>query len=192
MGLGAWGYRWMESSLALDNLDPTLLMWDMRRGIDAAPFPAGRSTIQFVYPELPSSHRDYWLVIDDGTVDICWVDPGFDVDLWVSSPLRVMTAVWMGYANLKAEMSAGRITVDGDPRLAGSMPVGSALAPSRASRMQRGMVGSINVAVYRGSIIRPWWGDCSSSADEGLSLGAFTWLRWVDSKINQDDQVLIP
>ncbi len=98
------------------------------------------------------------MVIDDGTVDICWVDPGFDVDLWVSSPLRVMTAVWMGYANLKAEMSAGRITVDGDPRLAEACQSGSALAPSRASRMQRGWCGSINVAVYRGSIIRPWVG----------------------------------
>lgn len=129
MGLGAWGYRWMESSLALDNLDPTLLMWDMRRGIDAAPFPAGRSTIQFVYPELPLSHSDYWLVIDDGTVDICWVDPGYDVDLWVSSPLRVMTAVWMGYANLKVELTAGRITLDGDPRLARSMPVWLGLSP---------------------------------------------------------------
>ncbi len=71
-----------------------------------------------------------------------------------------MTAVWMGYANLKAEMSAGRITVDGDPRLAEACQSGSALAPSRAQAgCSAGWCGSINVAVYRGSIIRPWWGD---------------------------------
>ncbi len=123
MGLGNWGYRWMEATLPLRNLDPTLLMWDMHRGIDAEPFPAGRSTIQFVYPELPESHRDYWLVIENGTVDVCWVDPGYEIDLWVSSPLKVMTAVWMGYASLMAEIKAGRIELDGDPKLAQSMPI---------------------------------------------------------------------
>ncbi len=123
MGLGTWGYRWMESTLPLRNLDPTLLMWDIHRGINADPFPAGRSTIQFVYPELPESYRDYWLVIEDGTVDVCWVDPGYQIDLWVSSALKVMTAVWMGYASLMSEITAGRIEVDGDPKLARSMPV---------------------------------------------------------------------
>jgi DNA-binding HxlR family transcriptional regulator len=129
MALGNWGSRWMESTQSLRNLDPTLLMWDMHRGIHAEPFPAGRSTVQFVYPELPRTKRDYWLVIEDGSVDICWVDPGFDIDLWVRSPLRVMTAVWMGYANLTSEISAGRIELDGDPGLARTMPVWLGLSP---------------------------------------------------------------
>jgi DNA-binding HxlR family transcriptional regulator len=129
MGLGDWGRRWIESSLALRNLDPTLLMWDMHRGIDAGPFPAGRSTIQFVYPDLPESHRDYWLVIDDGAVDVCWIDPGYDIDLWVRTTLGTMTAVWMGYASLKSEIAAGRIELDGDRSLARSMPVWLRLSP---------------------------------------------------------------
>lgn len=123
LALGNWGAQWVEETLPLRNLDPTLLMWDMHRSINADPFPAGRSTIQFVYPELPNTHRDYWLVVDDGVVDICWVDPGFEIDLWVSSPLNVMTAVWMGYISLTSEITAGRIQVDGDPRLARSMPI---------------------------------------------------------------------
>ncbi len=129
IGLGTWGYRRLGSRLALQNLDPTLLMWDMRRGINVAPFPAGRSTVEFAYPELPESHRFYWLVIEDGAVDVCWVDPGYEVDLWVKSALRVMTAVWMGYANLMAEITAGRIEVDGNPLLARSMPLWLGLSP---------------------------------------------------------------
>lgn len=123
MALGNWGSEWIEDTLPLKNLDPSLLMWDMHRSIHAETFPAGRSTIQFNYPELPDSHRDYWLVIDDGVVDVCWIDPGFEIDLWVSSPLKVMTAVWMGSASLMSEITAGRIKLDGDPRLARSMPV---------------------------------------------------------------------
>ena len=34
-----------------------------------------------------------------------------------------MTAVWMGYASLMSEITAGRIEVEGDPKLARSMPV---------------------------------------------------------------------
>lgn len=30
MSLGSWGQRWIESSISLKNLDPSLLMWDMR------------------------------------------------------------------------------------------------------------------------------------------------------------------
>jgi DNA-binding HxlR family transcriptional regulator len=133
VGLGNWGSTWMETTLPLRNLDPTLLMWDMHRCIRPDPFPEGRSTIQFIYPELPPAKQEYWLVIEKGLVDVCWVDPGFDIDLWVRSPLRVMTAVWMGYASLASEIAAGRIELDGDANLARSMPVWLGLSPFAAS-----------------------------------------------------------
>ena len=52
MSLGVWGQRWIESSLTLKNLDPSLLMWDMRRNITPVSVPARRCTVQFLYPEL--------------------------------------------------------------------------------------------------------------------------------------------
>lgn len=36
------------------------------------------------------------VVEPDGEVDLCWVDPGFGIDHYVSTPLRTMTAIWMG------------------------------------------------------------------------------------------------
>ena len=32
--VGVWGQRWIETEASLKNLDPNLLMWDMRRNID--------------------------------------------------------------------------------------------------------------------------------------------------------------
>ena len=32
MGIGAWGQRWVESELSLNNLDPELLIWDCTVG----------------------------------------------------------------------------------------------------------------------------------------------------------------
>jgi DNA-binding HxlR family transcriptional regulator len=121
VGLGLWGSRWVESQLSLRNLDPTLLMWDMRRRLVPEPLPRRRCTIQFQYPELPPAKQNYWLVVDGGAVDLCYYDPGFEVDLLVRSPLRTMTAVWMGVARLKHEIDTGAIEVDGDRALAGAI-----------------------------------------------------------------------
>ena len=118
MSLGVWGQRWVESSLSLKNLDPSLLMWDMRRNLAAASFPDRKCTVKFTYPELSAARKSWWIVIDSGTVDLCSVDPGYDVDLYVNGPLRNMTAVWMGMSTLKAEIDAGHIELTGDKALA--------------------------------------------------------------------------
>ncbi|MDP3195247.1 helix-turn-helix domain-containing protein [Tabrizicola sp.] len=121
LGIGFWGQRWVESRLSLRNLDPTLLMWDMRRNLSTDPLPPRRCTIQFQYPELAPTQRNYWLVIESGQVDLCHVDPGFEVDLLVTSSLRTMTSIWMGLTPLKTEISAGRVQLDGDPALGRAM-----------------------------------------------------------------------
>ncbi|MBX3582146.1 MAG: helix-turn-helix transcriptional regulator [Rhizobiaceae bacterium] len=128
-GLGTWGSRWVESQLSLRNLDPTLLMWDMRRRLVPDPLPPRRCTIQFQYPELTASKKNYWLVVEKGDVDLCYADPGYDIDLLVRSPLRTLTAVWMGVAKLGNEISAGTIELDGDPAIAGAIRDWLGLSP---------------------------------------------------------------
>jgi DNA-binding HxlR family transcriptional regulator len=127
MSMGSWGQRWVESTLSLKNLDPSLLMWDMRRNLTPLPLPDRRCTINFSYPEL-KSQQSWWLVVD-GAVDLCGVDPGFDVDLYVRSSLRSMTAVWMGLSTLKVEIDAGRIELTGDKAIARSMQDWLGLSP---------------------------------------------------------------
>ena len=121
MGLGNWAQRWMESRLSLRNLDPSLLMWDMRRSLDISSLPERRCTIQFLYPELPTSQKSWWLVVEAGTVDLCNFDPGHDLDLMVQSSLRSMTAIWMGLATVREEAEKGVLTLEGDPSLARSI-----------------------------------------------------------------------
>lgn len=129
MGLGMWGQRWVDSKLSLRNLDPSLLMWDMRRQINPKPLPPRRCTIHFLYPELPDPDRNWWLVVDSTGVDLCSFDPGHEIDLLVSGPLRAMTAVWMGLTSLTVEVQARRINLDGDPDLARSMADWLGLSP---------------------------------------------------------------
>jgi DNA-binding HxlR family transcriptional regulator len=131
--IGFWGQKWVEASLSLKNLDPSLLMWDMRRNLDPSPLPEGRTVIQFLYPELPASKRFWWLVVEkEGEVDLCWSDPGFDVDLYVSTDLRTMTAIWMGLTTIAKERD--KIVLTGSPAIAGKMQTWLGLSPFAVER----------------------------------------------------------
>jgi DNA-binding HxlR family transcriptional regulator len=127
--LGVWGQRWVESSVTLKNLDPSLLMWDMRRNLKVEPLPARRCTINFTFPELAAARKSWWLVIDGGKVDLCSFDPGYEVDLYVVGSLYSMTAVWMGHSTLKAEVDSGRIELSGDKAIINSMNEWLGLSP---------------------------------------------------------------
>ena len=122
VGFGTWGQRWIETKISLQNLDAQLLMWDMRRRLNPDPLPEARSTIHFQYPDAPAAQRTWWLVVEPETgVDLCSIDPGFEVDLYVSSDLRTMTAIWMGYETVRSAITRKNLHLTGDRKLASSM-----------------------------------------------------------------------
>jgi DNA-binding HxlR family transcriptional regulator len=137
-GLGIWGQRWVEAQTSLRNLDPSLLMWDMRRNLDPRPMPPRRCVIQILYRGLPASKRSWWLVVERGETDLCSIDPGFDVDLYVATDLRTMTAIWMGLSSVEAEISAGRLELTGDGGVKASMQQWLGLSPFAAERKRVG------------------------------------------------------
>ncbi len=130
MGLGIWGQRWVESNLSLKNLDPSLLMWDMRRSLNPKPLPRRQCCIQFSYSDVAVSQQNWWLLISaTGVVDLCNADPGHEVDLLVSGSLRAMTSIWMGISTIKAEAAKGALDISGEPAIASAMQEWLGLSP---------------------------------------------------------------
>lgn len=130
MALGRWGQRWVSSELSLANLDAALLMWDMRRNLDAAALPPRRVVVLFTYPERREEERRWWLVATPGEpVDLCAVDPGFDVDLYVASDLETMTKIWLGLEGLRAAVETGRVHLHGARDVEAAMPRWLGLSP---------------------------------------------------------------
>jgi DNA-binding HxlR family transcriptional regulator len=120
--VGIWGHRWVETAASLENLDPELLMWDMRRNIDPRPMPRRRSTIQIIFKDLNKARQKWWLIVQpDQDVDLCSVDPGFEVDLYLSTDLRTMTEIWMGYTTLTRAKEDGKLFISGDRQLETTM-----------------------------------------------------------------------
>jgi DNA-binding HxlR family transcriptional regulator len=116
--IGAWGQRWIETEATLKNLDPVLLMWDIRRNIDVSPMPRRRNVIQFIFEDLTEPRRNWWLVVAPAEgVDLCGVDPGYDVDLYLSTDLRTMTEIWMGYTPLAQAVDERRLLITGSAEL---------------------------------------------------------------------------
>ena len=135
-GLGRWALRWIDSECSLSQLDARLLMWNMRRNLRTDPMPARKAVIEFRYPELPSQEGRYWLIVAPRSpVDLCSIDPGYEVDVLVTADLKAMTSAWMGMSDFTAELRAGRIVLDGDAILTSSFVtwIGrSGLAPSES------------------------------------------------------------
>ncbi len=130
MALGIWGQRWVESNLSLKNLDPSLLMWDMRRSLNPKPLPRRQCCIQFSYGDVSAKQRNWWLLVSAaGVVDLCNADPGYEIDLLVSGSLRAMTSVWMGISTIKAESANGALDVSGEPAIASAMQEWLGLSP---------------------------------------------------------------
>jgi DNA-binding HxlR family transcriptional regulator len=116
--IGVWGHKWISTAATLKNLDPDLLMWDIRRNINPDPMPPRRNTIQFIFGDRAKAERNWWLIVEPGqAVDLCFVDPGFDVDLYLATDLRTMTEIWMGYVTVAQARDEGRLTLTGNKQL---------------------------------------------------------------------------
>jgi len=116
--LGEWAYRNFSVDVALDDLNPGYLMWNVRRKIDMAALPERRVVVQYHFTDLNENEATYWLIAKPGTpVDLCMMDPGFEIDLFIEADSKAMASVWMGYSSWQAEMSRDRIFLSGDARL---------------------------------------------------------------------------
>ncbi len=128
--VGVWGQRWIETEASLKKLDPNLLMWDMRRNIDPTPLPSRRSVIQVIFSDLAEAKKNWWLIVmPDRETDLCSVDPGFDVDLYLATDLRTMTEIWMGYTTIGRAKENGNLTVTGNRQLEAKLGAWLKLSP---------------------------------------------------------------
>ncbi len=110
--MGVWGQRWARSEYTVDELDPSLLMWDMRRMLRPGGLDEGRTVVEIRFRAAPPGRSAFWLVVDD-SIDLCLVDPGHEVDLRVVAALRALTEVWMGDRTMRSALDDGSIEMDG-------------------------------------------------------------------------------
>lgn len=120
MSLGTWGTRWLE--LTDNDLDPKLLVWDMRRSVDLAALPTGRTVLHIRFDDAEPTERHWWFVLTRDGVDACDYDPGYDVAGTIETDLRTATEVWRGDRSWAAAQRSGRLTIVGPGSLQKAVP----------------------------------------------------------------------
>ena len=120
--ISAWGLRWSKGVLDAQNLDASLLMWDIRRGIRTDRLSAQRVVVHFHLRGSSDKRSRFWLVLDAQTADLCLTDPGFDVDLQVSCHVRALVRYWLGLATIDELVRTHEVHVNGLPSLVRAFP----------------------------------------------------------------------
>ena len=114
--LGTWGARWTAPARR-DRLDAKLLTWDMRRRIALDKLPEQRVVVRLDFRGVPASHKSpktYWLLLERPDVDLCIIEPGFEVDVFVDADLAAFTRVWLGDVPIRQAIREGGIKLTGD------------------------------------------------------------------------------
>jgi DNA-binding HxlR family transcriptional regulator len=122
--LGHWGLSHARDRLRRTDLDPTLLLWGLRRRADRAALPGRRVVVRFELSGVPANRTKFrimWLLLDRSGVDVCAKDPGFEVDLVFRGPITDLVAVFLGQVPWR-ELAGRTLLIEGDPRLAARLP----------------------------------------------------------------------
>lgn len=120
--LGVWGQKWSRRELMDHELDAGLLLWAMERGSHPDAFGRGRSVVQLTFRERPARWRHYWFVGENGATQLCITNPGFEVDLYLTTTLRDMIYIWRGDLPLDTALSEGRLEAIGKAQARSALP----------------------------------------------------------------------
>lgn len=127
--LGAWAMRWLDVTDEHD--DPGFALWAWARfQIVAERLPERRTVVAFDFPDERPGNRFFWLLVDEGQVDVCHSDPGGDADVTVVASSRPFVSWHIGRRSWSDLLRTGDLTLSGDRRLARSLPRWHADAPT--------------------------------------------------------------
>ena len=139
--LGVWAQHWIE--LRQEDCDPAYLMLTTQALLLPERLPTSSVTVRFEFTEHP---KIYWLVLDGPQPELCYDDPGREVDLVVTVDEQAFGAVLMGRSRFADALKRGQIRLDGRPDLVKGFPkwlapshFASYATPSRTSSTLTGM-----------------------------------------------------
>ena len=115
--LGTWGLQYAQNPLQEGDLDVTVMMWNVKRRVDPSIFPGRRTVVCFEFTDVTEDRRRWWLVNELDAVDLCAFDPGFPVDLYVTTDMRTMIEIWFGRLAWEAGVRSGKVEVIGPRQL---------------------------------------------------------------------------
>ncbi|MET1413384.1 helix-turn-helix domain-containing protein [Roseibium sp. HPY-6] len=121
MNLAVWGQKWSRD-METEDLDPAFLAWSMHTRLNVDAMPEQRIVMEFAFSGTHKGFSRFWLVVEDGNVDMCLKYPGLEVDLTISSDIRRFVESWRGMRDLRSEIANGHLNVVGQEKYRRALP----------------------------------------------------------------------
>lgn len=108
--MAEWGARWVFGEPEEQELDAELLIWWMHTRLDTGGLGGDRQVLHVRFADEP---KRFWIVVDRGVPSVCTADPGYEVNLTISSDVRTLYEVWLGRITIGSALRRGALEVDG-------------------------------------------------------------------------------
>lgn len=116
LALGSWGMDWSKSRMQDEDYDVQLLMLYLQRSIVVENLPGMKSVILFHFTDFAEQPK-WWITANSDEVEVCTVDPGQDVDVYITTTVRAMTDAWMGRTTYRQAAEDGAFEIIGSTQL---------------------------------------------------------------------------
>jgi DNA-binding HxlR family transcriptional regulator len=150
--MGRWAQSWGIAVVTDHDVDDQLLMWHLRRTLEVpGALRNKRIVVRFDFFGLPRkarlTRRSWWLVAQDGEVDLCYKNPGYEVDVTIAASLRAFLEMLLGQRSLQDAARERDIQVAGSPQLVRMLtrwlPTAGGPPPAHSSATQAMQAGSV-------------------------------------------------
>jgi DNA-binding HxlR family transcriptional regulator len=118
--LRRWGLAHARDRVKAGDLDPSVLLWGLRRRADRDALPDRRIVVRFEFAGVPASRTKYrvmWLLLERSGVDVCVKDPGHEVDLVFRGKIADFVDVYLGHVPWD-DMAGKALVIEGEKALA--------------------------------------------------------------------------
>ena len=117
--LGKWAYRNTSVQDQTCKTEPPAFVWNLRLSIDVGSLPNRRVVMKLTFPEQAPDQQDFWIMCRPGfDVDVCFLDPGFEVDLYIVAEFDALVSAYFGYSDLSREIENERVNLIGESAIA--------------------------------------------------------------------------
>ena len=112
--LGRWGMRHANAGMTDNQNTAAGLVRDLAGAIDLDELPSGDTVIQINLTDVEEKEKRF-INVRNGEAQDCSQDLGFEVDVYITSTLPVMTKIWYGEIKLGSAVDEGLVKVVGPP-----------------------------------------------------------------------------
>ncbi len=116
-GLAKWGQEWLNTGPLLEDVDISLLMWDIRRNAVQLDLLPARFVVEFYLNDAPEKDQKHWLIYENNEVELCNIDREYEVNVYFDTSVKTLTQIWMGWENFDQAVKQRKIILKGNKKL---------------------------------------------------------------------------